>query len=347
LTVISSQYRSPITAYWISCDRIQQLDDDVDQRQRIEGLGEVTMIAGRGGALAAAFADIRGHGRKRQSGCRARIDGVSWIRAAVEFVGAMMLSTLPERYWQRAPAAFPMAPAAFAAGLVFFFAGAALGISGYFEHTARLVSDINDLTLKAAADQIAAGIKDGDPREIRFGTPNLVAFSLFTFLLMTPKGWLTLYLLGSGAFRAIASSFDDPFGDPVLTVIDNRLLASGERKRLEREARTRLKAEGPELPDRIVTSTAAGIPGCDMVIVSTRRKPGWERGATVFTAEAAYRIGEPVERTIAGRLRTLYPLTEHKDFEAVRKSVHYDLPVKAGHDGAADEEPRTTADRSG
>jgi hypothetical protein len=29
---------------------------------------------------------------------------------------------------------------------------------------------------------------------------------------------------------------------------------------------------------------------------------------------------------VTGRLRTLYPLTEHKDFEAVRKSVRYDLP---------------------
>ena len=41
-----------------------------------------------------------------------------------------------------------------------------------------------------------------------------------------------------------------------------------------------------------------------------------------------------------------HPLTEHKDFEAVRKSVHYDLPVKARPDGASDAEPHTTADRS-
>ena len=30
----------------------------------------------------------------------------------------------------------------------------------------------------------------------------------------------------------------------------------------------------------------------------------------------------------AGHLRTLYPLTEHKDFEAIRKSVSYDLPSR-------------------
>jgi hypothetical protein len=47
----------------------------------------------------------------------------------------------------------------------------------------------------------------------------------------------------------------------------------------------------------------------------------------VFTQAAVYRLGDPVERTIAGRLRTLYPLAEHRDLEAIRKSVHYDLPA--------------------
>jgi hypothetical protein len=84
--------------------------------------------------------------------------------------------------------------------------------------------------------------------------------------------------------------------------------------------------ERPEIPDRVVSSAAAGIPGCDLVIVTSRRKEGWARGVAVFTSSACDRIGDPVERMVTGRLRTLYPLTEHKDFEAVRKSVRYDLP---------------------
>jgi hypothetical protein len=60
--------------------------------------------------------------------------------------------------------------------------------------------------------------------------------------------------------------------------------------------------------------------------VTSRRKEGWARGVAVFTSSACDRIGDPVERMVTGRLRTLYPLTEHKDFEAVRKSVRYDLP---------------------
>ena len=88
----------------------------------------------------------------------------------------------------------------------------------------------------------------------------------------------------------------------------------------------RAAREGPETRDRVVSGAKAEIPGCDLVIVSSRRKPGWERGVAVYTRDACYRIGEPVERTIAGKLRTLYPLTEHTDLEVVRKSVHYDMP---------------------
>ena len=94
----------------------------------------------------------------------------------------------------------------------------------------------------------------------------------------------------------------------------------GERR--DRKARAAREArEGPEVADRVVSSAAAGMPGCDLVIVSSRRKPGWDRGVAVFTPEKCYRLGEPAEQTIAGRLRYLYPLTEHADFEAIRKKI--------------------------
>ena len=73
--------------------------------------------------------------------------------------------------------------------------------------------------------------------------------------------------------------------------------------------------------------------------------PATPASVVVFTAAACYRIGEPVERTITGRLRTLYPLSEHKDLEAVRKSVEYDLPTARSGD-AASEPGRMTADRA-
>jgi hypothetical protein len=255
------------------------------------------------------------------------------LAAVPAFVAAMVAALLPYRHWERLPYWIPVRAAAFASGLATLLGGAAIGIPGFLEHAAANVSLANDTMLKY----------DFFNRSLSAGFGGL---SIFTFMLLTPKGWLTSYLLATGTVRGMGAWFDDPIGDPVLTGLDALVGGRREKRANERQRRERAALEGPELADRVVSSAKAGIPGCDLVIVSTRRKPGWDRGTTVFTTEAAYRIGEPVERTVAGRLRTLYPLTEHKDFEAVRKSVHYDLPIKAGHDGAADEEPRTTADRS-
>jgi hypothetical protein len=143
---------------------------------------------------------------------------------------------------------------------------------------------------------------------------------------------VTLYLIGSGGVRAAAGWFDDPVGDPVLTGIDHLIVAGRDRGQARSGQRTREALEGPAIPDRVVSSAKAEIPGCDLVIVASRRKPGWERGVVVYTATACYRIGEPVERTVAGKLRTLYPLTEHTDLEAVRKSVQYDMPDARARD---------------
>jgi len=194
-----------------------------------------------------------------------------------------------------------------------------VGVPGFLEHAGANVSVANQGVLDAAMRDPRVGYDRG-------AVAGAVSLSIFTFLLLTPAGWVTMYLVGTGGVRAAAGWFDDPIGDPLLTGADEILQRGRRRRRERREVGNREALEGPDLPDRIVSSANAEIPGCDFVIVSSRRKPGWERGVAVYTADACYRIGEPVERTIAGRLRTLYPLTEHADYEAVRKSVRYDLP---------------------
>lgn len=254
-------------------------------------------------------------------------------------IAGLCSALLPHRHWRGLPGWIPVERAAFASGLLTFFLGAAIGIPGFLDHAAATVSFVNQAVVTEAMRNPGAGYSRGMVQ-------GFAGLSIFTFLFLTPKGLLTLYLLASGGARAAAAWFDDPIGDPVLTGIDHFVSRGRDRHSRDSARRTREALEGPEVPDRAVTSTAAGMPGCDLVIVTSRRKPGWERGVTVFTADAAYRIGEPVERSIAGRLRTLYPLTEHRDFEAVRKSVHYDLPVRAGSDGGAAAADRTTGDRS-
>jgi hypothetical protein len=232
---------------------------------------------------------------------------------------ALVCAILPHRYWRRLPIGIPVRSAAFISGLGTLMLGCAIGIPGFLEHAQGTTSLAN----QALLDNELKHPEEGYNRGMAQGFAGL---SIFTFLLLTPKGWITLYLVGSGAVRAGGAWFDDPMGDPILSGIDYALAARGARRRTNDTRRSREALEGPEIPDRVVTPSAAGLTGCDLVIVSSRRKPGWERGAGVFTQSACYRLGEPVERTIAGRLRTLYPLTEHRDFEVVRRTIHYDLP---------------------
>ena len=234
-------------------------------------------------------------------------------------VVAIVAVIVPQRYWRRYPSWLPLSSAGFLSGILTIFLGAAIGIPGFLEHAGATVSLANTAMLDPRND--AAGYNRGMVQ-------GFSGLAIFTFLFLTPLGLFTLYLFVSGTLRAAAAWFDDPIGDPILTGIDYAFFAGTERQQATRARTAREALEGPDVPDRIVTAVSAGLPPCDLVVVSARRKPGWEHGVTVFTEDAAYRIGEPVERTIAGRLRTLYPLTTHGDLEAIRKSVHYDLPPK-------------------
>lgn len=251
----------------------------------------------------------------------------------------LLAAWLPYRRWRALPIWMLAERAAFASGVLTLLAGAAIGIPGFLEHAGANVSFLNETMVGEAQRNIGVSYNRG----MVMGFSGL---SIFTFLFLTPTGLLTLYLIVSGGIRAAGAWFDDPIGDPILTAIDYAVAGGVERHRHERLQRHRAALEGPEVPDRVVTAASAGLPACDLVIVASRRKPGWENGTTVFTADRAYRIGSPVEKTIAGRLRTLYPLTEHKDFEAIRKSVHYDVPVRGTEsDGGTSRSDRTTADR--
>jgi hypothetical protein len=145
------------------------------------------------------------------------------------------------------------------------------------------------------------------------------------FLALTPVGWVTGYLGVSGAVRLASALLDEGTGDPLLTGADAlvRRTLSGSRAQAARVSRE--MKEGPELPDRIVSASQLAIAGADVVVIASRRKPGWEQGTVVLTPNGtAYRIGVVEDRTIAGRLRTLYALSRHTDLEAFRRVVRYD-----------------------
>lgn len=235
------------------------------------------------------------------------------------FIIAIFASLLPYRRWASFPDTWPIRSAAVGSGLLTLFAGTAIGLSGFLVYAGHQSSLGLDAMLHKTFTDPNASYNQGLVQ-------GFAGLSIFGFLLLTPQGWLTSYLMSTGTLRAIAAWFDDPFGDPVLTGIDEAAWRLHARARARRALADREALEGPEVPDRVLAGATLGLPDWDLVVVSSRRKDGWDSGVGVFTNDACYRLGQPIERTIAGRLRTLYPLNEHRDLEVIRRSVRYDLP---------------------
>jgi hypothetical protein len=226
-------------------------------------------------------------------------------------VGAAML---PRRWWDTLDLYVPATDSALISGILTFMAGAGLGIVSFISHATGWAAETNRLVL-------------GSPDLALSGAGSISMLLAFvTFLFFTPWGWLTLYLTFSGFIRAGAAAFSESFGDPLLTGLDALAVGATGRVRASRARGRRETLEGPEVADRIVPGSKLGMPGVDFVIVASRVKPDWNRGTVVISASKTYRVGAIEERTIAGRLRTLYPLTEHKDLEVFRRTVRYDLP---------------------
>ena len=223
---------------------------------------------------------------------------------------------LPRRLWRRWDGQIPITGLSVFASLATIFLAFAVGVPGFFEYAIPISSHGVDKALEKATEQdFALG-----------GAIGMSAISLFAFLFLTPKGWLTLYLGLSGLARFGAATIGEPFGDPLLTGVDalGRRLAAAFRDDTARRARERL--EGPAVSDVLLTGRDGGAPEADFVVVASRRKEGWEPGVFVVTPEKWYRIGRPFDRRYPSGLRVLYPLSEVGAAEIIRRSVAYDLP---------------------
>lgn len=246
------------------------------------------------------------------------------LRAVARAVLGTLAALLPARWWPSVDARLDPARHTTASGVVTILLAAAMGVPGFLAHAGANASRANTAMLEVAVAQ-AGGGTHGEPEVTTAFAQGLTALSLFTFLLFTPRGLLTLYLAASGTLRVAAAIADDPMGDPLLTAADVAVHLRRNRRQTQRRAAERLALEGTEVPDRVVTGAQAGL-DADLVVVSSRVKEGWTENTVLFSGARAFRIGAPVERMIAGRLRTLYPLREHRDLEAARRSVHYELP---------------------
>ena len=229
---------------------------------------------------------------------------------------AVVAGLLPVRRWASFDTVLPMREAAPLAGLVTMLVGLALGLRGFLIYLQAFVERISDqAALDAAATAGAAGLPLG-----AWVIPAAISFAL------TPTGATAVYLSLTGLVRAISGYVDDPRGDPLLTLLDSattRLITGTRATRIRRALEQR---EGPAVPDRLVTGSWAGLAEVDFVVIAARRKPGWDDGVFVITAEQWFRLGRPYDMPLPQGLRTAYPLTAIRTQEVLRKGVAYDLP---------------------
>jgi hypothetical protein len=235
---------------------------------------------------------------------------------------AIPFALLPKRYWQSID--LPMAGMAPVSSWLTMLAGFVIGIPGYFAYLERLRDAKGASILDVATAQVEGRLPE--TAAVSAIPSALYATAPLAFLLFTPLGLFTGYLVLSGFVRVVASYIDEAHGDPVLTGADwlGRKLFTSQQQRTVRVERAKL--EKTDEPDRRYTGEWAGLTGADFVIVAARRKPQWTKGTWVITDDGWFVLGEPFDRPMPNGFRTIYPLTLQNTLEAVRKSVPYQLP---------------------
>jgi hypothetical protein len=226
----------------------------------------------------------------------------------------------PRRYWSAWETYLPVPQATIASAVATAATGCLTGFEGFLSYAQRANAVVAGAILSSPSAPTESDL-------MAYGPTAFLAFLFFT-----PLGWLSLYLVASGAARAVGAVTDAPFGDPALTLIDWVVRHQRRERRARHERQTREEAEGPVVADLVVLPAALNMRGSDVIVVAARRKQGWERDAFVVDGEVTYRIGSPVDRHYPVGLRRLYPLTRETSIEALRRWVRYELPAVGSAD---------------
>ena len=230
---------------------------------------------------------------------------------------------LPVRYWQE------MRDGAYFSIFLTMALGVRIGYAGFFERASLAGSEGASLALKLGAPGAAGGVGGLSQSDAVAAALMGSALTPLAFFLFTPLGWLADYLVISAVFRGITLAVDNPWGDPILTVIDNVVRGRRAESVAKQKASERELAEGPEMPDQILECRKFAGKEADFVVVASRRKEGWTLATTVMTDSIRLRLGDPLDRVIDGRLRTCYPLKVIRDIQVDRRMVHYTWPKDA------------------
>ena len=249
---------------------------------------------------------------------------MAMLRSIVAGAASVGLGLLPRRRWDAFPA-LSIHRLAWLSGLATLLTGVLIGLAGYFDFLPHAASAASQATLDVATRQLTGDLPAGDP--VTTVLPmGLSILSFVGYLLFTPAGLAADYLTVTGLVRAVSALADDPRGDPVLTGLDRLVAGAWSRARDTATRRARERLEGPDVPDRLMPAAWAGVTDAELVVVSSRRKPGWEAGAAVVTDAQWYKLGPPFDLSLPEGLRTIYPLGAFALGDVARRTVAYELP---------------------
>jgi hypothetical protein len=239
----------------------------------------------------------------------------------LRWLAAVFAGIVPRRFWPDLERHLPMRRTAAVSGLATMLAGFFYGFGGFMIFATSVASANNNWMLARLAGPPAPGNE-----AVGLVPYGMSVLTLFIYLLFTPRGLFSSYVVVSGFLRSIAAYVDDPFGDPILTGIHWAATTMFEKNRRERRRIARERLEGSDAPDVMRTGAWAGLPDDDYVVLAARRKPEWEPGAIILTDAEWYKLGVPFDIQTPAGVRTAYPLKKMDTVEVVRRGIRYDLP---------------------
>ncbi|HEX6214551.1 MAG TPA: hypothetical protein VFZ38_07030, partial [Vicinamibacterales bacterium] len=117
------------------------------------------------------------------------------MRALIAYPLAVLAGFLPKRYWDDID--LPIQNVALLSALLNFFAGATLGIVGYFAFMDYVLS------------------------QRLWTAPPMMLQVYISYVFFTPRGLFSLYLVAAGVLRCASWFIGEPLGDPILTGLDS------------------------------------------------------------------------------------------------------------------------------
>lgn len=254
------------------------------------------------------------HGDAGTSPVRAEIRIDFTFSMVMRSVVGILATFLPVRFWTRVNArGIPVYPVL--SPLIGLAVGIVVGVPYVYRH----------LVVSAANAQRMVAIAGSSDEQTAVATAQ--TFSLFAAigLVLSPVGFLVVWLSVSSAMRLLAAYLGEPAGDPLIACVDWFVRYVRRRATAALSAmRTRAKY-GREEIDRVMDAGAYGVADADVVVITARPKEGWAAGTFVLSPDGYYTVLQPFEVIVEGRQRIGYPLVRKRDFEIVRKASRYDL----------------------